>query len=73
MDQESNSKPGNRGSWRDRLGITDDSSSKSEAASAPAQAPAKPAARNDAKVVAKPAPMAPRPGSAAKAPVRSKP
>ena len=73
MDQESNSKPGNRGSWRDRLGITDDGASKPEAPSAPAQAPAKQAARNDAKVVAKPAPMAPRPGSAAKAPVRSKP
>lgn len=71
MDQESNSKPGNRGSWRDRLGITDDGSSKQEAPSA--QAPAQTAARNDAKVVAKPAPMAPRPGSAAKAPVRSKP
>lgn len=69
MDQESNSKPSNRGSWRDRLGIADDSSAKTEAPSAPA----KPAARSDAKVVAKPAPMAPRPGSAAKAPVRSKP
>ena len=73
MDQELNSKPSNRGSWRDRLGITDDSSSKTEAPSAPAQASAKPAARNDAKVVANPAPMAPRPGSAAKAPVRPKP
>lgn len=73
MDQESNSKPGNRGSWRDRLGITDDSSSKAEAPSAPAKAAEKPAARGDAKVVAKPAPMAPRPGAAARAPVRSKP
>ncbi len=73
MDQESNSKPSNRGSWRDRLGITDDSSSKTEAPSTPAEPAAKPAVRGDAKVVAKPAPMAPRPGSAAKAPVRSKP
>ncbi len=73
MDQESNSKPGNRGSWRDRLGITEDSSSKAEAPSAPAKAPEKPAARGEAKVVAKPAPMAPRPGAAARAPVRSKP
>lgn len=73
MDQESNSKPSNRGSWRDRLGITDDSSSKTEAPLTPVETPAKPAARGDAKVVAKPAPMAPRPGSAAKAPVRSKP
>ncbi len=71
MDQESNSKPGNRGSWRDRLGITEDSSSKAEAPSASAKAPEKPVARGDAKVVSKPAPMAPRPGSAAKAPERS--
>lgn len=72
MDQESNSKPGNRGSWRDRLGIADDSSSKSEAPATPAPAPEKPAVRSDPKVVAKPAPMAPRPGAAAKAPVRAK-
>ncbi len=73
MDQESNSKPGSRGSWRDRLGITEDSSSKPEAPSAPAKAPEKPVARGDAKVVSKPAPMAPRPGAAARAPERSKP
>ena len=74
MDQESNSKSGSRGSWRDRLGITDDGSSKSEAASSSAAAPStKPAPVGGPKVVAKPAPMAPRPGAAAKAPVRAAP
>ncbi len=71
MDQESNSKPSNRGSWRDRLGINDDNAAaKPQASSEPAEAPAKPAAGGKAKVVAKPAPMAPRPGAAVKAPVR---
>jgi len=75
MDQESNSKSGSRGSWRDRLGITDDGSSKSEAASSSsAAAPStKTASVGGPKVVAKPAPMAPRPGAAAKAPVRAAP
>jgi len=72
MDQESNSKPGNRGSWRDRLGINDDNAAKPEAASKAVEAPAKSAADSQAKVVANPAPMAPRPGAAAKAPVRAK-
>ena len=74
MDQESNSKSGSRGSWRDRLGITDDGTSKSEAGSSSAAAPStKPAPVGGPKVVAKPAPMAPRPGAAAKAPVRAAP
>lgn len=74
MDQESNSKSSSRGSWRDRLGITDDGTSKSEAGSSSAAAPStKPAPVGGPKVVAKPAPMAPRPGAAAKAPVRAAP
>ena len=70
MDQETNSKPGNRGSWRDRLGINDDNAAKPEATSKPVEAPAKADSGGQAKVVANPAPMAPRPGAAAKAPVR---
>ncbi len=70
MDQESNSKPGSRGSWRDRLGISDDSKVKPEAAAKPVETPAKPVDGGQPKVVSKPAPMAPRPGAAAKAPLR---
>ena len=81
MDQDTTGKSGSR-SWRDRLGIdeqkpsgSDSTTARTEPASKPsAPAQAKPAAPQvQAKVVANPAPMAPRPGTAAKAPPAPKP
>ena len=68
MDQDNTGKSGSR-SWRDRLGIEEPRKDTSEATPAPAQqqAPAQ-APRVAAKVVQRPAPMAPRPGTAAMAP-----
>ena len=66
MDQESSNKSGGRGSWRDRLGINNEGG---DALKTPAASPARP----DAKVVSKPAPMAPRPGASAIAPERVAP
>jgi hypothetical protein len=81
MDQDTTGKSGSR-SWRDRLGIdeqkpsgSDSTTTRTEPAPQPSTPPqAKPAApKVQAKVVAKPAPMAPRPGTAAKAPPAPKP
>jgi cell division septation protein DedD len=69
MDQDSTGKSGSR-SWRDRLGIDESRKDASEATPAPKPQAPQPSGGQQvtSKVVARPAPMAPRPGTAALAP-----